>query len=63
MFKLICGWSPLLCSPDITHLLNIPRPSPFFTALLLCIIVSANWRMGWPGNEATKLLPSSHCLS
>jgi len=39
----------ILCLPDVIHVMNSPRPSPFFAALLLpCIIVDANW---WANNR------------
>ena len=41
--------------PDVIHVMNAPRPSPFFTGLPLpCIIVNANGRQkrGRPGNKA-----------
>ena len=45
------------CPPDITHVMNETRPSPFFCALpLLCIILNAN-RRTQNGNEATYM----HC--
>jgi len=40
------------------HVMDSPRPSPFFTTLpLLYIIVNTNWRVkkeGRPGNKATN---------
>ena len=33
------------CPPDVIHMIGVPRPSLFFTALpLLCIILNANSR-------------------
>ena len=60
-----------------THVMNAPRPSPFFTGLPLpCIIVNANERKNRTGKEATLYTPSPpitplhvqrspsfHCLS
>jgi len=41
----VCIWaSPLLHPPNVTHMMNAPRPSLVFTALPLhSIIVDANW--------------------
>ena len=33
------------CPPDVTHMISVSRPSPFFTALpFLCIILNGHWR-------------------
>ena len=44
------------CTPDVPHVMNDTRPSPFFTAL--CIIVNANRRTernGVAGNKANTM--------
>ena len=50
------------CPPDIAHVISVPKPSLFFTALpLLCVILNTNWRAKWgrAGNEAIHLIITS----
>ena len=47
-----CGTFPPYVShpPDVIHVISVPRPSSFFTALLLPYsILKANWRIGGLG--------------
>ena len=55
------SWAPLpLCPPDVTHVMNAPRPSLYFNGLLLpCISVNAN-ESGCTGNEASILVHIHH---
>jgi len=43
MFKLTCGGAlPLPCPFNAAHVMNSPKPSMFFTTLLLPCIIDAN---------------------
>ena len=58
--------------PDISHVIGVPRPSPFFAALPLpCIILNVNRRTKNGGGPGTRLSVTSvlllccynfHCL-
>ena len=58
VFKLICGWAPSpLHQPDIIHMMDNTRPSPFWGTLLLPCIIQRQDRLG---NEAIfAILPTS----
>ena len=51
---------PLLYQPDVTNMMNSPRPSPSFTSLLH-IILNANWRtINRVGLDVDKWMSSEH---
>ena len=43
--------------PDVIHMMNAPRPSPFLNFPIPCSIVNTNQRSKWerPGTEARRL--------
>ena len=48
------SWSPpLLRPPDIIHVMNAPRPSPFFFSRVLLLNTNGKLKAGRPWKEAT----------
>jgi len=53
---------PTPCPPDITHVMNAPRPSPFLLFFRFCAILSIQTeepKPGRPGNEVREYSSAS----